>query len=74
MRVVPVNPVRPLFIRPGALVGECSGERERRLKGTGVTALYTHLRVSPDCYTLVTPLDTLNSFVLCIKAGELLHV
>ncbi len=26
-------------------------------EGTGVTALYTHLRVSLDCYPLVTPLD-----------------
>ncbi len=49
--------LRPLLIRPGAPEGRWMGKGVGGAEGTGVTALYTHLRVSLDCYPLVTSLD-----------------
>ncbi len=43
------------LLRPGTLEGDL-GKGVGGDEGTGVTALYTHLRVSLDCYPLVTPL------------------
>ena len=39
-----------------------------REKGTGLTALYTNLRVSLDCYPLVTPLVAHRNHFLIIKS------
>ena len=68
MREINLDPAPP-YIRPGAPEGECSGEREGA-EGTGMIALYTHLRVPLDCYPLVTPLDTPNRPLLCSNVGE----
>ena len=51
MREINLGPAPP-YIRSGAPEGECSGERERRSEGAGVTAPYTHLRLSLDCYPI----------------------
>jgi hypothetical protein len=43
----------PPYIRPGALAENAVGKGKGD-EGTGLIALYTHLRVSLDCYPLVT--------------------